>query len=147
MVRFALCLSPLLLALVVACAGRPADKDKDLAEAVKAYNQHQRWGDWQTASRWVAPDRAAAWLQARQSAGSVRVADMQLLQIAPGTPADTQAIALVSLSWYREPTMRLETGTRRQVWTRLEAGWRVTDEGSVAAVEPTVTPASGAPWP
>ncbi|MCA9546045.1 MAG: hypothetical protein KC613_16690 [Myxococcales bacterium] len=146
--RLGLCFVPLAAALALACAGRPADKDKDLKEAVKLYNQHQRWGDFRTAARWVAPDKAEAWLAARQRASQIRVADMQLLQILPGDPPDTAATAIVQLSWYTEPSMRLESSTRRQVWTKLESGWRVTEEGVVETPAPQDGPDEGQPsWP
>lgn len=146
--RLGLCFVPLAAALALACAGRPADKDKDLKEAVKLYNQHQRWGDFRTASRWVAPDQAPAWLAARQRATQIRIADMQLLQIVPGDPPDEQATAIVQLSWYAQPSMRLESSTRRQEWSKLPAGWRMVEEGKVEPPKPEATPVEGQPsWP
>jgi hypothetical protein len=143
--RFALPAVAIILT-ALACAARPASDRAKLAEAVRTYNNLQRWGQWQAAAQYVETKQAQAWLQRRQRAGDVRVADMQLLQVLPGEKPDSEAVALVRVSWYRMPEMRLTTITRQQKWRKLDAGWRVVDE---AAVEAPAAPAAddGSAWP
>lgn len=130
----------------LACAARPMSSQAKLSEAVRTYNNLQRWGQWRAAARYVAPDKAAQWLAARQHAGQVKVGDIQLLQVSPGIKPDEEAVALVRISFYRMPEMRLTTVTRQQIWRNLEPGWRMAEETAVQAptgAAPTEVPA----WP
>ena len=124
-------ITSLIAVISISCASRPVTSGAKLKDAVRSYNELQRWGQWQAAVRYVSPEKSAKWLEARHKAGPVRIADVQILHIAP--TVDSKAVITVRMSWYRMPEMRLLTKLQTQIWKEEAAGWMIIDESEQAA--------------
>jgi hypothetical protein len=130
----------LLLLLVIgapACGGFNSDRDA-LQEAVRSYNDNLRWERYREASTALPADRREGWVRSMERAGrTIRVVDYE---ITPVEVAETQAIVIVDLTYYRQPAVTLVQSRRMQTWRHAEGRWHLeADEEAPLEEEPPPT--------
>lgn len=143
-------LTPLLLggALALAGCGSPQMTDPGrLEDVLRAFNQNQRWSNWGSASQYVSPALAPAWVAARARQNQVQISELSVVQVVPGADPAREADAVVRVEYYVLPAMRLETSAWRQGWRKESDGvWRLVTETRIetaAAPAPNEAPS----WP
>ena len=133
----------LTLALGWGCGGKPPDRDRDLAVAVRDFNQAVRWQNWNGAARYVDPTVRPSWLQARLNGSrGLQLTEMQMLGM---QREGDDVVVLVSVGWFRLPDMLLRRTVWRQVWRDGAQDWMLVEESPSQA--PEQIQAEAPAWP
>ncbi len=93
-------------------------------EYAREYNNDVRWGRWQEAASQVEPERRKAFLALFDDADQpYRFTEVEVLNTKPLTEDGTEMELLVSLEYYRLPSVKERKVRQTQVWR-----WDVNEE-------------------
>ena len=96
----------------------------DVEESAREYNNDVRWGRWQEAAAQVEPERRKAFLAMfDDSDRPFRFTEVEVLNSKPLSDDGTEMELLVSLEYYRLPSVKERKVRQTQVWR-----WDVNEE-------------------
>jgi len=125
----------LVVALLAGCAtSHMPDQTPAVDDALRAFNNDLRWGRWQEAAKHVDPGERGAFLRLLDDSSSpFRFTSVDELSREATAKDGTEIDLLISLEYYRLPSVKQRTVRQRQHWRYDVAGkeWIVTPDMSV----------------
>lgn len=118
----------------------PPPRAPDVDETAQAYNNDVRWGRYYEASAQLSPEQRAEFLKLLDdSTHPYRFTSVDMLQATPSEDG-AQVEMLVSLEYYRLPSVSEQKVQQRQLWRydRTENRWYVAPDLSVLGGPPPV---------
>ena len=127
------------LTLLAGCATSPLPQETPtIDDATRAFNNDVRWGRWQEAAKHVEADDRGAFLRLLDDSSSpFRFTSVDEVSREPTSKDGSEIDVLVSLEYYRLPSVRERKVRQRQHW-RLDVvanQWVVTPDLSVRSEE------------
>jgi hypothetical protein len=115
------------LAALIGCATVTEINVKDKFEkTTRAYRQALQWGDWPTAIKFLAPDRAIKDQIPLDDLKQIKVTSYEVIDLVPAAD-NMQAQQTVEIQYYFIKRMVEKTLKDKQVWVYTEStGWRLT---------------------
>ncbi|MBN1655953.1 MAG: hypothetical protein JXA30_19455 [Deltaproteobacteria bacterium] len=121
----------ILLAFVLfahACLLDNISPTRKLNDSIRDMNDASRWGRIDLASQYVDPAYQTTFFKSRHRWGrQFRIADTELVRL-DMSPDQDQAIALMSISWYRIDQMTLHQTVVRQIWKERDGTYLLSAE-------------------
>ena len=120
----------------------PPPRPPDVDDTAKTYNDDVRWGRYYEASAQLPPEQRAAFMNLLDDQSRpYRFTSVDLLQATPSEDG-AQVEMLVSLEFYRLPSVKEQKVQQRQLWTYDRAARRWFVDPDLSALG-TITPPKG----
>jgi hypothetical protein len=114
-------------ALLLACQ-TPQEPKVTLAEQLRTYHQHLRWGRFQDAARYLEAGDREVFLGRHEEMGEdYKVIDFEIKNVEP-SPDGQEAKVEINLQWVLEPSMTVHKDKLLQTWRLVGGAWTLTDE-------------------
>lgn len=116
-------------ALIAACAGSMQTPESVLEDQLRDFHGHLRWGRFDEAAAYVAPDARGEFLGSYQELGDdYEITEYELRGVTLDPREDTADVT-VWIQWFRLPSTRVEEVTYDEHWAydRTQRVWLMTE--------------------